>query len=188
MHMNLHVHLISCVLSLTWLHNVTLFYSMFRWTCNKLIYISIFNVSMLIFLNASATWCRIWFYRISSLHFLSDSFFSLSRWCQTDALNAISDFITAEYICFAFVKIVFHVKTFKWLSVNILMTWLTSICWRCVSYCSFMFSWISRTCTSDFNLITELSICMLIIMSNFLDFLVKCISSYCSDANITSWV
>ena len=41
---------------------------------------------------------------------------------------------------------------------------------------------------SDFNLITELFIDMLVIMLNFLDFLVKCVSSYFSDANIVSWV
>ncbi len=104
-----------------------------------------------------------------------DNSFSLSRWCQTDASNAISDLITAEYTCFTFVKIVSHVKTSRWLSASILVTWLTSICQRCASHCSFVFSWIFRTRTSDFNLIIELSICMLIIMLNFLNFLVKCI-------------
>ena len=79
--MSLHAHLVSCVLSLTWLRNVTLFCSMFKWTCNELVYISIFNVSMLILLNASATWRRIWFCKVSSLHFLSDNSFSLLRWC-----------------------------------------------------------------------------------------------------------
>jgi len=79
--MSLHAHLISCVLSLTWLHNVTLFYSMFRWTCSKLMYISIFNVSMLILLNAFATWYKVWFCKVFNLHFLSDNSFSLSRWC-----------------------------------------------------------------------------------------------------------
>jgi hypothetical protein len=39
--MSLHAHLVSCVLSLTRLRNVTLFCSMFRWTCNELVYISI---------------------------------------------------------------------------------------------------------------------------------------------------
>ncbi len=68
---------------------------------------------MLTLLNASATWCKVWFYRVSSLHFLFDSSFSLLHWCQTDASNAISDFITAEYICLAFVKIISYVKTFK---------------------------------------------------------------------------
>ncbi len=79
--MSLHAHLVSCVLSLTWLRNVTLFCSMFKWTCNELVYISIFNVSMLILLNASATWRRVWFCKVSSLHFLSDNSFSLLRWC-----------------------------------------------------------------------------------------------------------
>ncbi len=186
--MNLHVHLVSCILSSIQLRNVTLFCSMFRWTCSELIYISIFSVSMLILLNISATWCKIWFYKVSSLHFLSDSFLSLSRWYQIDALNAISDLITAEYTCFTFVKIVSHVKISKWLSASILVTWFTSICWRCAFHCSFMFSWIFKTRTSDFNLITELFIYMLIIMSNFLNFLIKCVNSYFSDANVASWI
>ncbi len=143
---------------------------------------------MLILLNTSATWCRVWFCKVSSLYFLSDSSFSLSRWCQTDASNAISDLTTVEYTCLAFVKIISHVKTFKWLSASILVTWLTSIYWRCTSHCSFMFSWISRTCTFDFDLIIELSICMLVITSNFLNFLVKCVNSYFSDVNVASWV
>ncbi len=186
--MNLHAYLVSCVLSLTWLHNVTLFCSMFRWTCSELMYISIFNVSMLILLNIFSTWCKVWFCKVFNLHFLSDSSFSLSRWCQTDALNAISDLITAEYICFTFVKIASHVKTFKRLSASILVTWLAFICRRCAFHCSFMFSWTSKTCTSDFNLIIELFIYMLVIMLNFLNFLVKCISSYFSDANVASWI
>ncbi len=51
-----------------------------------------------------------------------------------------------------------------------------------------MFSCTFRTCMSDFNLITELSIYMLVIMSNLFDFLMKCVSSYFSDANVASWV
>ncbi len=51
-----------------------------------------------------------------------------------------------------------------------------------------MFNCTLRTCMSDFNLITELSIYMLIIMSNLFDFLMKCVNSYFSDANVTSWV
>ncbi len=186
--MSLHARLVFCVLSSTRLRNVTLFCSIFRWTCSELMYILIFNVSMLTLLNASATWCRVWFCRVSSLHFLSDSSSFLLRWCQIDASNVISDLTTAEYTCLAFVKIVFHVKTFKRLSASIFVTWLAFICWRCASHCSFVFSCTSRTYTSDFDLITELSICMLIIMLNFLDFLVKCVSSYFSDANIASWV
>ncbi len=186
--MSSHAHLISYVLSLTWLHNVTLFCSMFRWTCSKLVYISIFSILMLTLLNISATWRRVWFCRVSSLHSLSDSSFFLSRWCQTDASNAISDLTTAEYTCLTFVKIVSHVKTSRWLSVSILVTWLTSIYQRCTSHCSFMFSWIFETCTSDFNLIIELFIYMLVVMLNFLNFLVKCVSSYFSDVNVVSWV
>ncbi len=125
--MSLHAHLVSCILSLIQLRNVTLFCSMFRWTCSKLMYISIFNISMLTLLNASAIWYKVWFYKVSSLHFLFDSSFSLSHWCQTDVLNAISDLITVEYTCFAFAKIVSHMKISRWLSVSILVTWLTFI-------------------------------------------------------------
>ncbi len=97
--MNSHAHLVSCVLSLTRLRNVTLFCSMFRWTCSELMYISIFNVSMLTLLNAFATWCKVWFCKVSSLHFLSDSSFFLSCWCQTNASNTIFNLTTAEYTC-----------------------------------------------------------------------------------------
>ncbi len=55
MYINSYAHLVFCVLSLTWLRNVTLFCSMFKWTCSKLMYISIFSVSMLILLNAFTT-------------------------------------------------------------------------------------------------------------------------------------
>ncbi len=151
-------------------------------------YISVFRVSMLTLLNAFATWCRVWFWSVSNLHSLLNSSFFLSRWCQIDASNVISDLITAEYTCLAFVKIASHVKTSKWLSVSILVTWFIFICWRCTSYCSFMFSCIFRTHTSDFNLITELFICMLVIMLNLFNFLVKCMNSYFSDANVASWV
>ena len=49
-----------------------------------------------------------------------------------------------------------------------------------------MFNCTFKIYTSDFNLITEFFIYMLIIMLNLFDFLVKCVSSYFSDANITS--
>ncbi len=185
---NSHACLISCVQSLIQLCNVILFCSMFRWTCNKFMYVSVFKVSMFTLLNASATWCRVWFWSVSNLHSLLNSSSFLSRWCQTDALNAISDLITAEYTCFAFVKITLYVKTSRWLSVSIFVTWFISICRRCAFHCSFMFSCIFRTRTSDFNLIIELSICMLVIMLNLFDFLVKCVSSYFSDVNVVSWV
>jgi len=68
------------------------------------------------------------------------------------------------------------------------VTWFALIWRRCMSHCNFMFSCTFRTYTSDFNLITELSIYMLIIMSNLFDFLIKCVNSYFFDANITSWV
>ncbi len=180
--------LISCVQLLTWLCSMILFYNMFKWTCSKLVYVSVFRVSMFTLLNAFATWYRVWFWSVFSLHSLLNSSSFLSRWCQTDASNAIFDLTTAEYTCLAFVKIAFHVKTSRWLSVSILVTWFIFICQRCTFHCSFMFSCISRTCMSDFNLITELSIYMLIIMSNLFDFLVKCISSYFSDANVASWM
>ncbi len=151
-------------------------------------YVSVSRVSMFTLLNASATWCKVWFWSVSSLHSLLNSSSFLSRWCQTDASNAISDLTTAEYTCLAFVKIALHVKTLRQLSVSILVTWFIFICWRCASHCSFMFSCIFKTCTSDFNLITALSIYMLVIMLNLFDFLVKCVSSYFSDANVVSWV
>ncbi len=187
-HISLHACLIFYVWSLTWLRNVILFCSMFRWTCSELVYISAFRVLMLILLNISATWCKIWFCSVSNLRSLSDSSFSFSRWCQTNVSNAISDLTTTEYICLAFVKIVSYVKTSSWLSASIYITWFTSIWRRCASHRNFMFNCTFRTCTSDFNLITELFICILIIMSNLFDFLMKCINSYFSDANVASWV
>jgi len=106
-----HACLISYVQSLTWLYSVILFCSMFKWTCSKLMYVSVFKVSMFTLLNASATWCKVWFWSVSSLCSLLNSSSFLSRWYQTDASNAISDLITAEYTCLAFVKITSHVKT-----------------------------------------------------------------------------
>ena len=161
---------------------------MFKWTCNELVYISTFRILMLILLNIFATWCKIWFCNVSSLHSLSDSFFSFSCWCQTDALNAISDFTIIEYICFAFVKITSHMKILNWLSVSIHVTWFTLIWWRCAFHYNFVFSCTFKTYMFDFNLIIELSICMLIIMSNLFDFLMKYINLYFSDANVMSWV
>ena len=162
--------------------------SMFKWTCSELMYISALRILMLILLNVFAMWCRVWFCNVSSLHSLSDSSFSFSRWCQINVLNAISDLITAEYICLAFVKIVSHVKTLSQLSASIYVTWFASIWRRCASHRNFMFSCTFKTCTFDFDLITELSIYMLVIMSNLFDFLMKCVSSYFSDANVVSWV
>ncbi len=188
MHISLHACLIFCIWSLIQLYNVILSCSMFRWTCSKLMYISAFRVLMLILLNISATWCKIWFYNVSSLHSLSDSSLSFSCWCQTDASNAISDLTTAEYICLAFVKIASHVKTSSQLSASIYVMWFTLIWWRCTFHRNFMFSCTFRTCMSDFNLITELSIYMLVIMSNLFDFLMKCVNLYFSDANVASWV
>ena len=188
MHISLHAYQIFCVQLLIQLCSVILFCNMFKWTCSELMYISVSKVSMLTLLNAFTMWCRVWFWSVSSLHSLLNSSFFLLCWCQIDALNAISDLTTAEYTCLTFVKIASHVKTSRWLSVNILVTWFVFICWRCASHYSFMFSCIFRTHTSDFNLITKLSIYMLIIMSNLFDSLVKCVSSYFSDANVASWV
>ncbi len=185
---SLHACLISCVQLLTWLRSVILFYNMFKWTCSELMYVSVFKVLMLTLLNASATWCKVWFWSVSNLHSLFNSSSFLSRWCQTDASNAISDLTTAEYTCLTFVKIASHVKISRWLSVSILMTWFVFICRRCAFHCSFMFSYIFKTHTSDFDLITEFFIYMLIIMSNLFNFLVKCVSLYFSDANVASWV
>ncbi len=185
---SLHAYFVFCVRLLTWLCNVILSCSMFRWTCNKLVYVSAFRVLMLTLLNVFATWCKVWFCSVSSLRSLSDSFLSFSRLCQTDASNAISDLTTAEYICLAFVKIASHVKTSSQLSASIHVTWFASIWRRCASHRNFVFNCTFRTCTSDFNLITELSIYMLVIMSNLFDFLMKCVSLYFSDANVASWV
>ncbi len=162
--------------------------SMFKWTCNELIYISAFKVLMLTLLNISAMWCRVWFCNVSSLYSLSVNSFSFSRWYQTDALNAISDLTTVEYIYLAFVKIASHVKTLSQLSASIHVTWFTLIWRRCTFHCNFMFSCTFKTCMFDFNLITELSIYMLIIMLNLFDFLMKCINLYFSDVNVKSWV
>ncbi len=183
-----HAYLILCIQLLIQLRNMILFCSMFRWTCSELVYISAFRVSMLILLNIFATWCRVWFCNVSSLRSLSDSFFSFSRWCQTDASNAIFDLTITEYIYLAFVKIVSLVKTSSQLSANIHVTWFTSIWRRCTSHHNFMFSCTFRTCTFDFSLITELSICMLVVMSHLFDFLMKYINSYFSDANVASWM
>ncbi len=119
----------------------------------------------------------------STVHLSYHADVKLTLWMQF----LISQTIT-EYTCLAFVKIASHVKTLKWLSVSILMTWFIFICWRCISHCSFMFSCIFKTHTSDFDLITEFSIYMLIIMLNFFNFLVKCVSLYFSDVNVASWV
>ncbi len=183
---NLNACLIFCIQSLIQLCNVILSCSMFKWTCNKFIYISAFRVLMLTLLNVFATWHKVWFCNVSSLHSLFNSFLSFSCWYQINASNAISDFIIVEYIYLAFVKIAFHVKTSSQLSASIHVMWFTSIWWRCASHHNFMFSCTFRTCTFDFNLITELSIYMLVIMSNFFDFLMKYVNSYFFDANVAS--
>ncbi len=108
---NLHAYLISCVQLLIQLCSMILFCNMFKWTCNELMYVSVFRVSMFTLLNTFATWHRVWFWSVSSLYSLFNSSSFLSCWYQTDALNAISDFTTAEYTCLAFVKIASHVKT-----------------------------------------------------------------------------
>ena len=187
-HISLHVYLIFCVQSLIQLCNMILSCNMFKWTCSELVYISAFRISMLTLLNAFAMWYRVWFYSVSSLHSLSDNSFFFSRWCQTDASNAISDLITIKYICLAFMKIISHVKTSNWLSASIHVMWFTSIWWRCAFHCNFVFSCTFKTCTFNFNLIIELSICMLIIMLNLFDFLMKCVNSYFSDVNVALWV
>ncbi len=60
-HISSHACLISCVQSLTQLCSMILFCNMFRWTCSKFMYVSVFKVSMFTFLNAFATWFRAWF-------------------------------------------------------------------------------------------------------------------------------
>ncbi len=49
-----------------------------------------------------------------------------------------------------------------------------------------MFSCTFKTCTFDSDLMIELSIYMLIIMLNLLDFLMKCINLYFSNVNVAS--
>ena len=120
-----HACLISCVQSLIQLCNVILFCSMFRWTCSELVYVSVSRVSMLTFLNTSATWRRVWFWSVSSLRSLFDSSSFLSRWCQTDASNAISDLTTAEYTISAVYKWHF-MKLFKW-SLSSLFKWYSDL-------------------------------------------------------------
>ncbi len=132
-------HWLDCV-TLTWLRNMILSCSMFRWTCSELVYVSAFRISMLTLLNIFATWCRVWFYNVSSLHSLSDSSFSFSCWCQINASNAISDLTTAEYIYLVFVKIALHVKTSSQLSASIHVTWFTLIWRRCAFHHNFVFS------------------------------------------------
>jgi len=66
--------------------------------------------------------------------------------------------------------------------------WFTLIWRRCTSHCNFMFSCTFKTCMSDFNLMTELSIYMLVIMSNLFNFLMKCVNLYFSEMNVASWV
>ncbi len=78
-HISLHAYLIFCIQLLTQLRNVILSCSMFKWTCSELMYIFAFRVLMLTLLNIFATWRRIWFCSVSSLHSLSDNSFSFSR-------------------------------------------------------------------------------------------------------------
>ncbi len=76
---SLHACLIFCVQSLIQLRNMILSCSMFKWTCSELMYISAFRVLMLTLLNIFATWYKVWFCSVSSLHSLSDSFLSFSH-------------------------------------------------------------------------------------------------------------
>ena len=143
---------------------------------------------MFTFLKTLIIWHNAWFWRVSSLHFILNNSSSLSRWCHIDASNVILNLIIAEYICLAFANVVSQMKISSWLSISILMMWSASIWWRCKSHCSFMFSCTSRTCTFNFNFIIEFSMHKLIIMLNLFDLQVKCVSSYFSEVNITSWV
>ncbi len=78
-YISLHAYLISCVQLLIQLCSIILFCNMFKWTCSELMYVSVFKVLMLTLLNASATWHRIWFWSVFSLHSLLNSSFFLSR-------------------------------------------------------------------------------------------------------------
>ncbi len=186
--MILHAHRVFCVLSSIQLCSVTWFCSLFRWTCSENVYVSTFSVSMFTFLKTLITWCSAWFWRVSSLRFVLDNLFSLSRWCHIDASNVIFDLIIAEYICLAFANVALQMKISSRLSISILMTWSASIWRRYESHCSFMFSCTSRTRTFNFNFIIEFSMRRLTVMSNLFDLRVKCVSLYFSEANVASWV
>ena len=92
------------------------------------------------------------------------------------------------YICLAFANVVSQMKTSSQLSISILMMWFASIWRRCKSHHSFMFSCTSRTHMFDFDFIIKFSMHRLTVMSNLFDLQVKCVSSYFSEANVTSWV
>ncbi len=78
---SLHACLISYIRSLIQLCSMILFCDMFKWTFNELVYIFVSKVSMLTLLNASATWCRVWFWSVSNLYSLLNSSSFLLRWC-----------------------------------------------------------------------------------------------------------
>ncbi len=78
---SLHAYLISCVQLLIQLCSMILFCNMFKWTCSELMYVSVSKVSMFTLLNASATWYKVWFWSVSSLHSLLNSSSFLSHWC-----------------------------------------------------------------------------------------------------------
>jgi len=151
-------------------------------------YVSTFNVSMFTFLKTLITWRSAWFWRVFSLHFVFNNLFSLLRWCHIDASNVIFNLIIAEYIYLAFANVTLQMKISSWLSISILMTWFAFIWQRCKSYCSFMFSCISRTCTFNFDFIIKFSMRKLTVMSNLFDLQVKCVNLYFSEANVASWV
>ncbi len=107
---------------------------------------------------------------------------------MTKLTNVILDFTTAEYIYLVFANVVFQVKISSRLSISILITWSAFIWWKCNSHRSFVFNWTSRTCTFNFNFIIKFLIHRLIIMLNLFDFHMKCVNSYFSEMNVTSWV
>ncbi len=143
--MILHARWVFRVLSLTQLRSVVWFCSLFRWTWSESVYVLTFSISMFTFWKTSATWCNAWFWRASSHYSVLDNLSFLSRWCHIDASNVILNLTTAEYICLVFVNVISQVKISSWLSISILMMWFASIWQRCESYCSFVFSWTSRT-------------------------------------------
>ncbi len=187
-HMILHAHRVFCVLSLIQLRSVTWFCSLFRWICSENVYVSTFSISMFTFLKTLITWYNAWFWRVSSLYFVLNNLFSLLRWCYINALNIILDFIITEYIYLAFANVVFQMKISSRLSISILMTWLTSIWWRCKSNHSFMFSCTLRTHMFNFDFITEFFMRRLTVILNLFDLWMKCVNSYFSEVNVASWI
>ncbi len=109
--MILHAHQVFHILLSSQLCSMIWFCSLFRWTCSEDVYVLTFSILIFTFLKMLITWCNTWFWRAFSLHFIFNNLSFLSHWCYINALNIISDFIIAEYICLTFVNVTSQVKT-----------------------------------------------------------------------------